>query len=356
MDNEKRERKREALTASRMGALLSCPRKHYWQYEVGLRSTTADAAALRFGTAWHAAMDARSKGAGYEDALKAALDTSTGNTVDELQAATIAGLLNGYFARYGQRDAEIAATHDEVQFTFPLDGSRTFEVAGKIDRLCVLADGRQALWERKTTSDSLDSGSDYWLRLRFNSQLLQYVDAARRHLWAVENVIYDVVRKPSISPLSSIPVTDEQGRKVVLDANGERVFKKDGSPRETGDSAKGFVLQTRAETMEEYARRLAEDTRLRPEFYFARREVPILDQDLAEFEAQRRAVGITILNYRNTQKRVARPEQAWPRCVSTMDCRMCEYSGFCLQNLTVDLNAPPSGFAVKPTNEELEVV
>ena len=26
----------DTLTASRMAALLACPRKHYWRYEVGL--------------------------------------------------------------------------------------------------------------------------------------------------------------------------------------------------------------------------------------------------------------------------------------------------------------------------------
>ena len=49
---------KELMTASRMNTLLSCPRKHYWRYEVGMSRVT-DAAALRFGTAWHAAMEAR---------------------------------------------------------------------------------------------------------------------------------------------------------------------------------------------------------------------------------------------------------------------------------------------------------
>lgn len=303
MTEELKERKREPLTASRMAALLSCPRKHYWAYEVGLRRIGDDAAALRFGKAWHAAMEARWKGADQATAFTAALDTGTGNALDELQAATLAGLLNGYFAHYP--DAGGIAVHPEAQFDFPLDGSRTFSVAGKIDGLCVLADGRPALIEHKTTGDSLDSASDYWMRLRFNGQVLQYVDAARRFGWAIETVVYDVVKKPAIR-------------------------------------------QKQNETAGEFCARLANDAKERPEFYFARREVAVLDQDLAEFEAQRRALGFTILNYRMTEKRVKSAEQAWPRCVTMMDCRMCEYAEFCLMNV-----GPTPAFAVREKFEEL---
>src|SRR5690606_36744924 len=135
---------------------------------------------------------------------------------------------------------------------------------------------RLAIVETKTTADSIAPDSDYWLRLRFNGQLMQYVLAARTFGWDISTVIYDVVRKPAIEP-RQIPLLDAEGRKVVLDANGERVLKKDGSPRESGDKEKGYTLQTRIETPEEFSDRLYQDTLARPDFYFARREVPILE-------------------------------------------------------------------------------
>jgi len=49
---------KERMTASRMAALLGCPRKHYWRYEAGL-PPVAEGHALRFGSARHAAMEAR---------------------------------------------------------------------------------------------------------------------------------------------------------------------------------------------------------------------------------------------------------------------------------------------------------
>lgn len=339
----------ELLTASRMDTLLSCQRRHYWSYEVGLKAVT-DAKALVFGAAWHAAMEARWQGMAFEDALKAATKGVT--DFDEYAMATLSGMLAGYYSRYA--DCEIVKVlHPEIEFRLPIEGSRTFDSAGKIDGLAVLTDERQCLFEHKTTSDSLDADSDYWTRLRFNLQIYQYVQAARSLGWNIELAIYDVARKPSIAP-KQVPTLDEQGRKIVLDANGERVMKANGEPRETGDAAKGYTLQSSIETPEQFADRLAADIAERPDFYFARREVPILDQDMQEFEVQRYELGKLILSLRQAEKRCPdRPERAWARNVNMMTCRMCPYTSFCLQNISVNLQQPPAGFAVGVKHQEL---
>lgn len=338
------------LTASRMSALLQCPRKHFWAFEVGLRPET-DSLALRFGKAWHSAIEARWNGGEFETALAAAVPENA--QLDELAVATLSGLLAGYFRRYQGEDL-IAKVHPEVQFDHPLAASRTFTVAGKMDGLVELRDSRLALKEDKTTADSIAPDSDYWLRLRFNSQLLQYVLAARALGWDVAIIIYDVVRKPAIEP-RQIPLLDEKQKKIVRDSNGQRVFKANGEPRESGDKEKGYTLQVRIETPEEFAARLAEDTQNRPDFYFARREVPILEGDLEEFQAQRLTLSRMILHCRQAEKKLSRREQAWPRNVDERNCSSCAYSGFCLQNTTIDLNHPPAGFKVKSTNPELEI-
>lgn len=337
------------LTSSRMLALLSCPRKHFWSYEVGLKPES-DTIALRIGSAWHRAMEARWRGADFEGALAAAVPDNA--ELDELSIATISGLLAGYFAHYAN-ESVIAKVHPETQFEQPLDGSRTFSVAGKIDGLCELHSGALALKEDKTTSESLAPDSDYWLRLRFNSQLMQYVLAARKMGWDISTVIYDVVRKPAIEP-RQIPLTDEQGRKIVHDVNGQRVMKADGKPRESGDKEKGYFLQSRVETPEEFSQRLATDTQARPDFYFARREVPILEDDLEEFAEQRLTLSRLILHARTSEKRFGeRRERAWARNVDAQNCGFCPFATFCLQNLSVDLNNPPTGFKVGNPNPEL---
>lgn len=339
------------LTATRSDTLLSCPRKHFWAFEIGLRPT-ASASALRFGKAWHLAMEARWHGLGFEDALSKAIPE--GVDLDELQVATLSGLLAGYFKFYENQEF-IKSVHAEVEFRQALIGSRTFDTAGKIDGLAVLNDDRLALVEHKTTSASLDNDSDYWLRLRFNSQVFQYVLAARSLGWDVSTVVYDVVRKPAIEP-KTVPLLDNQDRKVVLDLNGQRVFKKDGEPRESGDKEKGFTLQTRIETPEEFNERLTADTLARPQFYFARREVPILEGDLEQFKVQRLALSKVILHYRATERKLTDRASAWPRHVSEFGCRGCAYNSFCLQNISVDLDRPPGGFQVGSATPELTEV
>jgi hypothetical protein len=289
-----------------MDALLTCPRKHFWAYEIGLRPISS-ASALRFGSAWHRALEARWQGMGYDDSLESAVPD--GVDLDELQIATLGGLLAGYFARY--KDNEIVkSVHAEIEFRQGLSGSRTFDVAGKIDGLGILVDERLALIESKTTSDSVEPSSDYWLRLRFNTQVFQYVLAARSLGWDVSTVIYDVTRKPAIR-------------------------------------------QKQNETVEEFGQRLAEDSISRPEFYFARREVPILEQDLVEFQTHRLTLTKLILHCRSAERKLLKREAAWPRNISTWNCQGCAYNNFCLQSVSVDLDHPPTGFRIGEANPEL---
>ncbi len=298
---------KELLTATRMATLLSCPRRHFWRYEIGLRKKV-DGDALRFGSAWHRAMEARWRGADSRAAFEAAVAEKV--ELDEMQLATLSGMLAGYYHRYS--NDPIKSVHPEVEFRSPLSGSRTFDVAGKIDGLAVMHDGRLALVEHKTAGCDIAPDSDYWLRLRGNAQVLQYVLAARSLGWDVALVIYDVARKPSIR-------------------------------------------QKQGETPEQFGDRLAADCEERPEFYFARREVPILEDDLAEFEVQRQVLARQILSCRGEARRARRPEHGWPRNVGEMTCKMCDFAGFCLQNTDINLNEPPAGFTVGKAHTELSV-
>jgi hypothetical protein len=342
---------KDLLTVSRMGSLLACPRKHYWRYECGMQQErTGDA--LRFGSAWHRAMEARWQKKDIEDAFNAAIADKT--DLDELQLATLSGMLAGYYTRYA--DEPIKSVHPEIEFRTALAGSKTFDVAGKIDGLAVLQDSRTGLVEHKTAGCDIAPDSDYWLRLRGNGQVMQYILAARQLGWDVATVIYDVARKPMISRKEFIPAVDSAGLKIVKDATGARVLKKDGSPKQTPDKEKGETLEGAPETCEQFGDRLAADTKERPDFYFARREVPILEDDLAEFEIQRLVMARQILSCRSESRRAKKPEHGWPRNVGEMTCKYCEYSGFCLQNTCIDLAHPPAGFRVGDAHPELSAI
>ena len=339
----------ELLTASRMGSLLACPRRHYWRYEVGLRREES-ADALRFGSAWHRAMEALSLGQSPEEAYHAGIGEA--RDIDELQAATLWGLLAGYAAHYGA-DRTVEVLHREVEFETAIDGSRTFHAAGKIDGLGRMADGRLCVVEYKTTSSSLDPDSDYWLRLRADTQILMYVAAARAMGWDVATVVYDVTRKPAIRP-RQVPRLDSDGLKIVLDnATGQRVLLANGKPRQA--AGEGQTLQTDPETPEAFGQRLYEDAMANPGFYFCRREVPVLSDDLEEFADLRVQVSRMILDRRAQQRRMdaATPWRAWPRHVNGMQCPGCEFAGFCLQNSVPDLAHPPAGYRVGEAHSEL---
>lgn len=295
--------KKELITASRMAAFCGCPRRHYYAYELGIRRTE-EGEALRIGTAIHAALEARAKGLEACKAYEAALATGA---FDEQQAAVLCGLVMGYYNRYGVEDE--FKMQAEVSFEERIAGSGRFNAAGKIDGLAQWPDGTTALVEHKTCGEDISPTADYWARLRYNPQLMQYVIAARSAGWKLERgVVYDVIRKPAIRV--------KQG-----------------------------------ETSAAFADRLFEDTKTRKEFYFARQSLDIPEYQIEDFKAQRLAVCRSILAHRRMKG--TPPEVNWPRNVNGVTCRACEFASFCLGAGHVDAQNVPAGFEVAPVNQEL---
>lgn len=292
---------KETLSVSRMTAFLACPRKHYYKYELGLLRED-EALALRFGSAFHKALELRALGATIAEAYEGAKEEKK---LDEpIELAKLYGLLKGYYARYKGDNDCVGRMFPECKFELEIPHSRTFMHVGVIDGLATLKDGRLVIVEHKTTGEDISSTSDYWTRLQFNAQIFLYVLAARANGWEVDTVIYDVIRKPAIR-------------------------------------------QKTNETAEEYGERLAADAAARPEFYFARREVSVLDSALAEFEIQRDLICKTLLHCRSAARHSTLPEHGWARNCNGLTCRNCEYAGLCLQCVHVDAEHIPAGFVLK---------
>lgn len=289
-------------------------------------------------------MEARWKGATIEDAFKACL---VDKILLEDQVTVLSSMFSGYYKRYEQE--YLIGIIPEIEFRYPMAGSRTFDCAGKIDGIS--ADGK-SLVEHKTAGCDIAPDSDYWLRLRGNVQIMQYVLAGRKLGHQIETIIYDVARKPTIYP-KQINLLDENGLKIVHDSTGNRAYKKDGKPYESGNAEKGLVVQTALETPDQFGDRLFADTQARPEFYFARREVPVLDDDLNEFVIQRQVLARQILQSRAEGRKASKPEHGWPRNVGEMNCKYCEFASFCLQNAAININYPPAGFVCGAANSEL---
>jgi len=300
------------LTSTRFAALRKCPRLHYWRFELGL-SRIRRATPLRFGGAFHYGLELYRAGLSRDLAIETA--TSDYATCPDwadptdwaVERETLKALLSGHFWRYQQDDLEHIAV--EQTFETPLINpdtlrpSRTFAVAGKIDGIVRLPDGRLAVLEYKTAGEDVSPDADYWLRLRCDGQISLYVLAARALGFDVATVLYDVTRKPTI-----------------------RLRK--------------------GETPEQYGERLLKDIGDRPDYYFQRREVPRLEDELAECRAELWQQAQLILETRRRAARLPDPSRAWFRNVGRMTCGFCEFAGLCLGAVRIDPASPPSGYQV----------
>jgi len=275
-----------------------------------------------------------------------------------VEAQTIESLVIGYNWRWGAFPADTTApmhiVGTEKLFRLPLlnpatgAASTVWELAGKIDGIVTLDDGRLAVLEHKFISDAIDQDSDYWRRLQLDSQISLYVYAARQLGYDVETVLYDVVRKPTIRP-EQVPILDADGLKIVLDEQGQRVMTKQGKPRQTGDSSKGYLLQSRLMTPEEWSQKLLADIGERPGWYYARQEIPRLDSDIDELLDEIWDVQKTL--------RDAQLRNRWYKTVSRDTCSWCPYFGLCSSRFDPSTGEVPEGFIwLKNPHPELEKV
>jgi hypothetical protein len=384
-------RGRNVLTHSRMQCAKTCLRKHHLRYNLGLRpkQTTRP---LRRGSAFHLAQEMADQLERQDESisLNDLLDLTEGHirttySDNYAQAQTeefirdlryeceiVVSLFRGHrwywkavdrgqFQRQENppKVRRVIETESafELPITNPATGAQTpvYRVAGKLDRIVELLDTRVALQEYKTASQDIANGSNYWKRLRIDSQVSLYVWAARQLGHPVVTILYDVTRWPGIRP-KQIPELDANKMRIVLDGAGNRVFNKNGTPKQSGDAEKGYTLQTRIETPQEFAKRLREDLFTRPEYYYARQEIPRLEADLEEFRTE----------LWQQQKLLRECELSGRHYRNSGACLVygtpCEYFDFCSENRNLDelVSQPPDGFEIveyihpelKPQEEE----
>lgn len=343
------------LTHSRQDTFKVCRRKHYYAYELGLRRTE-EARALRMGSAFHEGIAALGNGLGIDKACEFVRshyeEMPEAFDVYEwvIECETILRLVCAYQWRWASAGLTNVAT--ELAFELPCVNPATgkptpiFNLAGKIDAIVRLEDGRLAVKETKTLSDEIGPDSPLWRRLRMDHQISLYIHAARQLGFAVDTVLYDVVRKPSIAP-TAVPILDADGIKIVLDRNGNRVMNKNKTPRQTASAEDGYVLQSRTMTPEEWGQKLTDDICSRPDFYFARVEIPRLDADVAEYQAELWEIQQAIREAQRTGRHY--------RTVGKNTCGYCSYFDLCSTSQNVDPNNPPIGFEIlSDVNPELE--
>jgi hypothetical protein len=344
----------QLLTNSRRECFGVCRKRHWFAYELGLRPML-DAKALRMGSAGHAGLDVLNKGGTIDSAMEV-IEQAYQQTIEvdqyewSMEKTTVQTLVSGYLWRWQDSPLKILASEQSFQLPLvnPETGGRStvFDLAGKIDGIIELEDGRKAVLEHKFVSDDITIGSDYWRIWQLNHQITLYVYAARQLGFDVATVLMNVIRKPTIKP-SPVAIVDDLGAKIVLDRNGNRVKTERGLFRQTGDSEKGYTLQTRPMTCDEWAKKLCNDIGERPDVYFARVEIPRLDSEIAECLQELWEVQQAVREAQRTNRHY--------RTVSKHTCGFCAYFGLCSSKWSPE-SAIPEGFEIVTNiHQELEV-
>lgn len=301
------------LSNSEIRTFRRCAREHHFAYRLR-RRPKEKAAALRFGTLLHVALEAWWKCTGNAEArFVAAIEAlrASGES-DAFDLVKAEELMLGYTARWGEEAYETIAV--EEQFDAPLVNpatgaeSRTFRLGGKLD--AIVRRTHKSLLEHKSTSEDISDGADYWRVVSaLDSQVSGYMPGARALGHDVLDCIYDVIRKPGIQQLEATPVENRK-YKVMRDKACPECKKKNAPPAphmievgkadsEPGEEASeprivecrgGRVvtdpggqlyanLRDRDETPEEFRLRLREKIGEAPTKYFARGTVVRLEAD-----------------------------------------------------------------------------
>jgi hypothetical protein len=234
--------------------------------------------------------------------LQAALDAlSNERPATDKEALIVAkcrGLVVGYHQRW--KDAGYSVDAVEALVTSglwnPETGrqSRSFILAGKLDVTGFRS--RRVLFDHKSTSEDItDPNSPYWRQLIVEAQPSHYALLEWLNGRKVDEIVWDVMRKPGISPKNvakaDAAAVRNTGRYFGLDLSKE-------SLTELGETGR--------ESLEMYTARLAYDcTEVRPQWYFQRRTVPRSDADIHEYATELWAHSQDIL--------YARRENRWPR-------------------------------------------
>ena len=334
----------DIVTHSELQTVDTCKRQGFLQYQLGLRPTYASTP-LRMGSAVHYGLHLKKAKvplkctileqvlSEYDKSKPAGLSEEQ-EYKWEIERTTIAAMLNCYDWRWAEQDETIKYLTSELSFQMPITNpatsgkSKTFILAGVIDAIVELPDGRLAIMEHKTCGQDIDIEADYWKQLRIDSQISLYFMAAKYLGYNVETIIYDVLRKPTIKPYKATP-------------DDKRKYKKDGQLYAN--------MRDRDETPDEFGKRFVEDIGVRPDFYYMRREIPRITEDMEEFKYE--------LWQKTQVLRECKKHNRWYR--NTKACigmYKCGYFDLCTTGYDITSRIAPQGFEfVDDVHPELEL-
>ena len=350
------------MSASAMQAFKACPLRWHGTYDLGIRKIE-DSEALRIGTNYHAIHEI----ADNMDAVVALLNERYDNLPDfmdkekmEIERIKLLYTLTGYNWHYQNDGLEVIAT--EIPFEIPVVNPETGRALpnvinkGKIDKLIRL-DRLIYVLDHKSTSNSVDPDSRLWKKLNLDTQMNNYVYAARKlqamgtlGLYGITvsddiaGAYYDCWHKPGISPKKLSQADSkafvetgqycDQAFEVKYEP-GVSGFHVNGMPAiaEMGKKEGTFTIR---ETPEMYGARLLADIVERPEFYFGRRELTKTDVQMERFEWELYNIYQTIKDMKRTGHWYGDESQ----CEATFTCDFIEN---CYNNIPISVENMPEG-------------
>ena len=294
------------ITNSRLTKFQRCARAHHYRYERGVAPLT-DAPALVFGTAIHAALEAfwrawMSTGYGSTEAALAALG---GQPLDPFTAAKALVMVSAYCAKYLRLAARSEVLAVEREFSCALTDPDTgvtatrWMLAGKVDAIIRLPDGRVAIVEHKSSARDASAGSDYRARLTLDAQVGIYFEGAAALGYAPDLCLYDVLVKPSMEPLTATPMEDRKYTQAKSRVCKECSRKKDPKPAphwdepaqvfctdgqvQTDPGGRLYAKQRDTdETVEEFTERLCRAIEQEPDRYLIQAELVRSEDERAD--------------------------------------------------------------------------
>lgn len=297
----------QTLSISKRNTFSDCARKYYYNYELGYKPVKKSDA-LRFGSLFHKALNAWWGTAFRSLKLINAMIVIDNECIKDENALDIeiaTQLIKGYTLKWIDEDIKTIAV--EKEFKVPLynpetaSPSKTFELNGSIDVLI-----EKGFIEHKTTKENIAPDSTYWQQLAIDGQISNYYLGAKSLGYECDFCIYDVIRKPQLSPYKATP-------------EDKKKYKKDGTLYAS--------FREKDETIQEFGVRLYEDIENNLDKYFARKKIVRLENDLIEHMFDMWQIGRTIRDSQLLNRWPRNPREClrygkcpyWEVCTKTAD-------------------------------------
>lgn len=319
------------LSYSKIRCYRTCQTEYWLNYILGIRRSE-DADRFRIGTNWH---DLQAKVTPLPRTKQLAAVIKTLDKAYDVEhipehlmekfAVEYRKLLHSYLAwsEYWKEDNKrysiIIPPERKITASYP----PALEVTGIVD-LLPFENGAEKLWVReyKTTSEDIADGSDYWKNVQRDIQTPIYVILARAAGYDVKGVQYDVFRKPQIKPKK--PVKKDYELTSTNDLY-ERTYL--GVPVPEGD----FSIELETPTM--FGIRLQQHIMEKPEYYFARKEIPCTQGDIDRAWKMVQNTAKQIKYVTKNDLWVDDPQ----RC---LEYGKCQYWPLCSQNINPEKELP----------------